>query len=225
MRRSISIIIPTLNEEKRLATTLAALPENVEIVVADGGSKDATQKIAEESGAILVVSAPGRARQMNMAARQARGDVLLFLHADTVLPENFQEEVESCLDRPGAVAGAFRLQLVGDKKGLGLVAWGANVRSRLLQLPYGDQALFMEHHLFAELGGFPEMALMEDFMLVSALRKKGKIVLSDKYVASSGRKWQERGLVRTTLVNQLIVLGFVLGLSADFLAQLYGVRK
>lgn len=225
MRRSLSIIIPTLNEEKRLAVTLAALPENVEVVVADGGSKDATPKIAEEFDATVVVSEPGRAKQMNMGAKQAKGDVLLFLHADTILPKKFQDEVDFCLARPGAVAGAFRLQLVGDKKGLGLVAWGANLRSSFFQLPYGDQALFMERKMFVELGGFPEVGLMEDFMLMSALRKKGKIMLSEKYVQSSGRKWQKQGLVKTTLVNQVIVGGFLLGLSTDFLAKLYGVRK
>jgi rSAM/selenodomain-associated transferase 2 len=225
MTPSLAIIIPTLNEEGQLAATLAALPGDVEVVVVDGGSRDATQAIAVESGARLLVSEPGRARQMNMGGRQASADILLFLHADTLLPPGFQGEVTACLGREGAVAGAFRLHLVGDKKGLGLVSWGANMRSRLLQLPYGDQALFMGRQLFAELGGFPDVALMEDYMLVSALRKKGRVVLSDKHVISSGRKWQRQGLIRTTLVNQLVITGFLLGLAPEFLAQLYGVRK
>ncbi len=225
MMRSLSIIIPTLNEEARLVATLEALPAGLEVVVADGGSRDATQAIAEEYGALLVVSGAGRARQMNRGAEAAGGEVLLFLHADTLLPAGFQDEVISCLGGQGVVAGAFRLDLVGNKRGLGIVSWGANLRSRLFGLPYGDQALFMERRVFMELGGFPEVALMEDFMLVNALRKRGKIVLAEKYVQSSGRKWQKQGLIRTTLVNQLIVAGFFLGLPSKLLAQLYGVRK
>lgn len=225
MNFSLSIIIPTLNEEGRLAATLSALPDDVEVIVADGGSKDATRALAGKFGARVVTAAPGRARQMNRGAMAARGEVLLFLHADTLLPENFQEEIRACLGREGAVAGAFRLHLVGEKKGLRIISWGANMRTRLLQLPYGDQALFMERSVFAEIGGFPDVALMEDFMLVRDLRKKGKIILSEEYVQSSGRKWQRQGLMRTTLVNQLIIAGFFLGLSAEFLAHLYGVRK
>ncbi len=225
MSRSLSIIIPTLNEEGRLAATLGALPAGVEVVVVDGGSRDATPAIAAGHGARLLVTEPGRATQMNWGARHASGEILLFLHADTLLPAGALEEVESCLGGEGVVAGAFRLQLVGDKKGLGLVSWGANLRSRLLQLPYGDQALFMGRQVFVELGGFPEGALLEDYRLVSALRRQGRIVLADGYVLSSGRKWQRQGLIRTTLVNQLIVAGFLLGLSPQFLALVYGVRK
>lgn len=225
MSRSLSIIIPALNEEGRLAATLAALPAGVEVIVVDGGSRDATPVIAREYGARLVISEPGRARQMNIGARNASGEILLFLHADTLLPPGFQDEVESCLGQKGAVAGAFRLHLVGAKRGLGLIAWGANMRCRYLGLPYGDQALFMERQLFSELGGFPEVGLMEDVMLVAALRKKGRVVLAEESVQSSGRKWQQQGLIRTTLVNQLILAGFLLGLSPEFLAQIYGVRK
>ena len=225
MKHSLSIIIPALNEEEHLVATLAAIPAGLEVIVVDGGSGDASQEIAQKSGATLLVSGPGRAKQMNLGAQQAKGDVLLFLHADTILPENFQEEVKSCLNKDRAVAGAFRLQLTGSKKGLGLISWGANMRSRLFQLPYGDQAFFMGRKVFTELGGFPEEALMEDFMLVRALRKKGKIVLAEKYVQSSGRKWQEQGLIRTTLINQIILLGFIFCLPAKFLAKIYGVRK
>lgn len=225
MKQSLSIIIPALNEEVRLAATLGALPSGVEVVVVDGGSSDATRAIAREYGAQLVISEQGRARQMNIGAQNASGETLLFLHADTVLPLGFQEEVESCLSREGAVAGAFRLNLVGNKRGLRLVSWGANMRSRYFELPYGDQALFMGREIFAELGGFPDVALMEDFMLITALRKRGKVVLAEKYVESSGRKWQQQGLIRTTLVNQLILAGFFLGLTPEFLAQMYRVRK
>lgn len=225
MTPSLSIIIPTLNEENALAATLGSLPRGVEVVVADGGSSDGTAAIAAGHGARLVVSTSGRARQMNKGTEIASGELLLFLHADTLLPEGSDDEVKGCLDRDGVVAGAFRLRLVGQKRGLNLVSWGANVRSRLLQMPYGDQALFMRRTLFTELGGFPEVALLEDVMLVAALRKRGRIVLSEKCVQSSGRRWQQQGLFRTTFVNQLILGGFFLGLPADLLAQFYGVRK
>jgi rSAM/selenodomain-associated transferase 2 len=225
MSRSLSVIIPTLNEEEHLAATLAALPAGVEVVVADGGSRDATPAIAKAHGARLVVTGPGRARQLNHGAAAAGGAILLFVHADTVLPVGFAGEVEACLARPGAVAGAFRLRLVGGPRGLGLVAWGANVRSRLGRLPYGDQGLFMAREMFRFVGGFPEVALLEDVMMVCALRKQGKVVLSDRSVQSSGRRWQQQGLIRTTLINQLLLGGFFLGLSPEFLAQFYGVRK
>lgn len=225
MSRALSVIIPTLNEGEHLAATLAALPAGVEVVVVDGGSRDATPAIAQAHGARLVVTGPGRARQLNHGAAVAGGDILLFLHADTLLPEGFQAEVEACLARPGAVAGAFRLRLVGRQRGLGLVAWGANVRSRLAQLPYGDQGLFMARGMFRAMNGFPEVALLEDVMMVCALRKRGRVVLADHSVQSSGRRWQQQGLIRTTLVNQLLLGGFFLGLSPEFLAQFYGVRK
>ncbi|PLX48538.1 MAG: glycosyltransferase [Desulfobulbaceae bacterium] len=225
MKQALSIIIPTLNEEEHLAATLDRLPADLEVVVVDGGSRDATAAIARGHGASLLVTEAGRGRQMNAGARAATGEVLLFLHADTLLPPDFQAEVGRCLARQDGVAGAFRLQFNGVGPGLALIAWGANMRSRLWQLPYGDQALFMERRVFDDLGGFPEVALLEDLMLVKALRKQGRIVLSNQAVYSSARKWRQHGLLRTTLVNQLIVAGFFFGLSPQFLAKIYGVRK
>lgn len=223
MKQTLSIIIPTLNEEEHLAATLARVPADVEVVVVDGGSRDATAAIARGHGAGLLVTEAGRGGQMNAGARAATGEILLFLHADTLLPPDFQVEVGRCLQ--DGVAGAFRLQFSDAGPGLALVAWGANMRSRLWQQPYGDQALFMERRIFDGLGGFPEVALLEDLMLVRALRKQGRIVLSHQAVQSSARKWRRRGLLRTTLVNQLILAGFFFGLSPQFLAKIYGVRK
>lgn len=220
---SLSIIIPVLNEASRLGTTLrrAQQATDVEIIVVDGGSQDQTLAVAQSFLGVKVVStAPGRAQQMNAGAQTAAGNVLLFLHGDTLLPENYLEQVQTLL-KPGVVAGAFALKISGSMRGLGLVERLVGWRSRSCQLPYGDQALFLPAALFHELGGFADLPIMEDFELVSRLRKRGKIAISPTAVITSGRRWQKLGVLRTTLINQLILVGYRLGISPRRLARWY----
>jgi len=220
---TISVIIPTCNEAVNLLTILTALTgeDLVEVVVADGGSVDGTGELAKATGVRVVGTLPGRARQQNAGAAVATGEFLLFLHADTTLPAGFAVAVRDALARPGVVAGAFRLRIAGEGRGLRLVEWLANWRSQWLQMPYGDQALFMRRKSFIAVGGFPDLEIMEDFELVRRLRKVGKVELLERTVATSARRWQRLGVVRTTLINQLVIVGYFLGVAPARLADWY----
>jgi rSAM/selenodomain-associated transferase 2 len=219
----ISVIIPTLNEENHLAATLAPLQNlpGLEIIVADGGSNDSTIAIAEKAGARVITSQPGRSFQQNSGATAAAGGILLFLHADTRLPAGFAKMIRTCLSRPGVVAGAFSLSIDIPGAGINFLATMANSRARLLQLPYGDQALFLTRENFEKSGGFPEIDIMEDFALVGKLRKMGRIKTLPAAVVTSGRRWQKLGVLRTTLTNQAVIIGYLLGLSPTSLASWY----
>ncbi|MEN8140372.1 MAG: TIGR04283 family arsenosugar biosynthesis glycosyltransferase [Thermodesulfobacteriota bacterium] len=222
----ISVIIPVLNEARNLPATLARLSEvpGCEIIVVDGGSHDHSVQIAKEAGCRLLSCPPGRGAQLNLGAAAAGGEILIFLHADTTLPPGFPALVEKNLARPQVVAGAFSLSLEGSWWGLKLVAWGANLRSRRLQLPYGDQALFLRRSSFLAHGPFPEQEILEDLCLVRRLTRHGRVVTLEEKVISSGRRWQERGIM-ATISNQLILLGYLLGLPANVLAKFYrGVK-
>lgn len=220
----ISVIIPTLNEEKRIATQLAhvtSLPGIGEVIVADGGSQDVTPELVRGTTARLVQTAPGRARQMNAGAAAATGSVLLFLHADVRLPANAAEHVERILAHDGVVAGAFRTHTVDDHGGrhrpwLRL----ADVRSRYTSLPYGDQAIFVRADAFAKVGGFPDQSLMEDLELSLRLRRLGCIRTAPANVTVSGRRFIARPIVYTALVNVFPLL-YRAGVPARVLAQYY----
>ena len=219
----LSIIIPTLNEELRIAATLKQIGEGVEIIVVDGGSTDKTREIAEQLGAkVIISSSKGRAFQMNLGAKIAKGDILLFLHGDTLLPHEFQEQIINTLSQSGIVAGAFELKIDGEEKTLRLVEKLVNWRSRWLSLPYGDQGIFLKASILADLGGFPELPIMEDFDLIQRLKKLGKISIISTPVLTSARRWQRLGIFKTTLINQMIILGYWLGISPARLARWYG---
>ena len=195
----LSVVIPALNEARGIAATLnhvRALAPEVELIVADGGSTDRTREIA--SPLARVIQAPkGRAKQMNAGAAAARGDWLLFLHADTRLPAGFPEEIE----RAGALgfeAGAFRLRIIGRHPLLPLLSWGANLRTRWRRIAFGDQALFAKATLFQRLDGFPDLPLMEDYAWSLRLRRERiPLYLSRLAVETSGRRWDELGFYRT----------------------------
>jgi uncharacterized protein len=222
-RPSLSVVIPTLNEEAELGATLAALPpvKEVEIIVSDGGSCDATVAIARARGAGVLKTRPPRAIQMNAGAAMASGRRLLFLHADTRLPRDPDTQVEAVLSRAGTRAGAFHLAIDAPHPGLRLIAWAANRRSRLLQMPYGDQALFMDSGLFWDIGGFAPLAIMDDYDLVRRLKKATRIGLAPGMALTSARRWQRRGILATWLCNQLMVAGFHLGVPSQRLARWY----
>jgi rSAM/selenodomain-associated transferase 2/rSAM/selenodomain-associated transferase 1 len=219
----LSIVLPVLNEEAGLAKVLRPLADadDLELLVVDGGSVDRTVDIAQGFGARVLVTRPGRARQMNAGAALASGDVLLFLHADTHLPEGFSQTVRATL-ADGCVAGAFRLRIDGEHPGLRWVAWGANLRSRLLALPYGDQALFLPARRFYDMGGFADLPWMEDLEFVRRLRRTGRIAIAPTAVTTSARRWQSWGILRTTLIHQACLAGYLLGIPPRWLHRWRG---
>ena len=219
----ISVIVPTLNEAQALKRRgNKAIPG--ELIVVDGGSEDDTIALAKELGATVITSAPGRALQMNQGAAIAQSKILLFLHADTRLPDNFLELVQQTLAPSQVVAGAFKLAIEGDLPGLRWVEWGVNCRSRYLQMPYGDQAIFLEAETFRQLGGFAPLPIMEDFELIKRLQKLGKIAIAPASVVTSGRRWQKLGVIKATLINQIAIAAYYLGVSPERILRLYRRR-
>ena len=222
-RTSISIIIPTLDEAEFIAGTLASIPREpgLEVIVVDGGSRDDTPLIAQSLGALVIHSSPGRARQMNLGAATSNGDILLFLHADTRLPEGFTGHIHQSLRNPRVVAGAFRLSLAPRVKGSAFIEKMANLRAEKLHLPYGDQAIFILAKTLKELGGYKEIPLLEDVDLVRRLRRIGRLAMIPVPVAVSSRRWKKLGVWKTTWINQVILAGFFLGIPPRILAHWY----
>lgn len=222
--QAISIIMPTLNEAKNLPRTLNALQTipSVDVIVVDGGSVDDTVTVAAAWGATVIISPLlERAYQMNLGAAAAEGDILLFLHADTCLPNGFDRWVRQTLTQPNVIAGAFELAIDGQTLGLRLVEWGVHLRSHGCQMPYGDQALFLTAETFRAIGGFPALPIMEDFEMMRRLKRRGRIAIAPAAVLTSGRRWQKLTVFRTTLINQGIILGYLLGISPVRLAHWY----
>ncbi len=223
---NISIIIPTRNEADsigRLLPELLAVP-GVELLVVDGGSTDNTVDIAKSLGAQVLSSPPGRAEQMNAGAEAAHGSILLFLHCDTKLAPGFVEQVEAALNQPEISAGAFQLSIDGKGFGLRVIEWLVDFRSKILQMPYGDQGIFVTTDIFFSVGTFPRQPIMEDFELMRRLRGRGKIKILPLHATTSARRWKKLGIMRTTVINQAIILGYLLGVNPEKLAGWYRGR-
>jgi rSAM/selenodomain-associated transferase 2 len=220
---NISVIIPTLNEAEYLPRTLEKLAntDDLDIIVADGGSTDGTREIAQSFSVVFKQCPKGRALQMNCAARSASGAILIFVHADTLLPEDWRKEVCKALSEDTICGGAFSLKIHGNGIGLRIVEALADFRSRAFSLPYGDQAIFVKRQIFDDLGGFADIPIMEDFEFMRRLRTRGKIRILQDAVITSGRRWEKLGVVRTTIINQMMILGYYLGVTPDILERFY----
>ena len=221
--KKISILIPTYNEAARLRRTLSRCigVSETETIVVDGGSDDGTCDLASELGVRVFSSTRGRGLQMNLGACKASGDILLFLHADTLLPEDFREQVLTSLQDPKVAAGAFQLRIRGRTRSLRLIELGVKFRSQLFQLPYGDQAIFMRTSTFKDLKGYKEIEIMEDLDLVRRVGKLGRIKIVDASVVTSARRWNRVGILQTTLINQIAVAAYLAGVSPARISAWY----
>lgn len=223
---TLSVVMPVLNEAATIETALTALAplraRGVEVIVVDGGSQDGTAELARAL-ADRVLSAPrGRAAQMNAGAAVATGDALLFLHADTRLPDDADRVVLEALK--SSVWGRFDVSF--DEDGwLRLVAMMMNTRSRLTGIATGDQAMFMTRAVFAQAGGFPPIALMEDVALSARLKRLGRPLCLAARVTTSGRRWRQHGLWRTILLMWGLRLRYFLGADPARLARAYGYEN
>ncbi|GAX36358.1 TIGR04283 family arsenosugar biosynthesis glycosyltransferase [Nodularia sp. NIES-3585] len=227
MHNTISIIIPTFNEAANIENAIACTQPstNVELIVVDGGSQDNTVSIAQSLGVKVISSPPGRAAQMNCGAIAASGDILLFLHADTRLPAGFDNMVRNALQQPKTVAGAFSLQIDADHWTLRWVEKGVNWRSRVYHMPYGDQAIFLTTEIFQKIGNFPNLPIMEDFELIRRLKRTGKISIIPVPVITSARRWLKKGVFHTTLLNQIVIIAYFLGVSPERIRSWYRQEK
>lgn len=220
---SLSVVIPTLNEAAVIGRCLqrARALSPLEIIVADGGSDDGTAPLAEKLGATVVTGARGRAAQQNLGARQALGDVLLFLHADTWLPAQAAGQISTALQDPRVVCGAFRQRIEAEGVGYRIIEFGNTLRAAWLRMPYGDQAIFVRRADFMACGRFPTVRILEELHLMRTLRRRGRLVVLPGPLRVSARRWQRRGIVRQTLRNWLILLLAAVRAPESWLVRLY----
>ena len=221
----ISIVIPVLNEAPLIAHTLSALQPwraaGHELIVVDGGSDDATIALSEPVVDRIIRSSRGRSRQMNAGARLAEGEVLLFLHADTFLPEGADRLIIDGLNRQGKSWGRFDVRLSGRHFLLRITECLMNWRSRLTGIATGDQGIFVQSRLFEAVGGFPEIELMEDIALSKNLKRQGKPLCLRHRILTSSRRWEKEGILRTILLMWSLRLAYFLGARPRRLARFY----
>ncbi len=227
----LSLILPTLNEEANIGATLEAVQplrrRGVEILVVDGGSSDRTTTIASPLSDAVIEAPCGRAAQMNAGAARVCGDVLLFLHADTRLPPNADRLILEGLAQSGRLWGRFDVAIASRHPLLRVTACLMNWRSRLTGIATGDQAIFVRRNAFQSCGGFPDLPLMEDVALSSALKRISRPLCLSHQVVTSARRWEKQGVVRTIFLMWRLRLAYFLGADPALLAERYGypVRK
>ncbi len=221
----IAVVIPALDEAERIQDAIeSAQAPAAEVVVADGGSRDATRERARAAGARVVESAPGRARQLAAGAQATAAEVLLFLHADTRLPGGWAPAVRRVLADPRVAGGAFGFRFEGAGPGdarLRWIEWGVRLRLALARLPYGDQALFLRRRVLDAMGGVPQVPIMEDLDLVRGIRTAGRLVLLPMPVRTSARRYLAAGVLRTWLRNAGALVAWQLGLDRERVAAWY----
>jgi rSAM/selenodomain-associated transferase 2 len=237
MTMTISAIIPTLNEERTIMATLAhtAALGFDELIVVDGGSTDETPALLEsyrlstESSALSpvywVTAPPGRARQMNEGAKASRGEILLFLHADTQLPGDANTMIQTTLANQGIVGGRFDVRFDRPSMWGTIISRMMNWRSRLSGIATGDQALFVRRHIFEQIGGFADMPLMEDIDFSRRLKRKGATVALPATVTTSFRRWEQQGPLQTILLMWSLRFLYWIGVSPHTLSRWYGAVR
>ena len=226
---ALSVIVPTFNEADGIVAHLWALQalrrSSSEVIVVDGGSSDETPRLAAPLADAVISARRGRASQMNAGARCARGVVLLFLHADTRLPKSAVSLLTNALADARWVWGRFDVAIEGTHPLLRLVAWSMNRRSRLTGIATGDQAMFVRRQSFATVGGFPELPLMEDIALSRRLKCLGRPLCLRERAITSGRRWEQRGVLRTIILMWRLRAGFWFGVDPGRLARAYAAAS
>jgi rSAM/selenodomain-associated transferase 2 len=221
----LSIIMPVLDEGENIVAALDALADlrtrGAEVIVVDGGSRDATVQRARQRADRVLTAPRGRASQMNAGAEKAVGEVLLFLHADTRLPNAAELALLSGLERSGRAWGRFDVSIAGRHPLLHMVARLMNARSRFTGIATGDQAIFVKRAAFRAAGGFPPIALMEDIALCKCLKRAGRPVCLRERVVTSGRRWETHGVLRTILLMWWLRLAYFFGANPAQLARRY----
>ncbi|MFQ5988601.1 MAG: TIGR04283 family arsenosugar biosynthesis glycosyltransferase [Candidatus Methylomirabilales bacterium] len=221
----LSVIIPVLNEASNLERLLPDVMKKcpgAEVIVVDGGSTDETLQVVEQFPfARSVVSPRGRARQMNTGAQEAQAEILLFVHADTVLPYGASEAIHDAMTDPRTVGGRFDIHLDNPSLAFQVIAFFMNLRSRLTGISTGDQAIFVRQKIFAEMGGYPNIPLMEDVEFTKRLKRQGRIACLRLPVTASVRKWEQEGVVRTVLLMWTLRLLYFFGMSPSRLHRFY----
>jgi rSAM/selenodomain-associated transferase 2 len=223
-RKKISIIIPTLNEAEFISVCLTALQllreRGHEVIVVDAASNDATVSLCENRVDLVLSTARGRARQLNLGAQKASGDLLLFLHVDSLLPANAGEVLEGIMDSK-PIWGRFDIRLSGSKLLFRVIEYFMNMRSRLTGIATGDQAMFVSRQLFELVGGFPQIELMEDISISSKLKKICQPICLKEKVQASSRRWEQNGILKTVLKMWSLRLRYAIGVSPERLARDY----
>ncbi|MHC4331039.1 MAG: TIGR04283 family arsenosugar biosynthesis glycosyltransferase [Planctomycetota bacterium] len=222
-----SIIVPVLDEADRINSLIDNLRNQdlksfCEVIVVDGDPQGGTVGVLRDKDVIAITASKGRGRQMNAGAAAATGEILIFLHADTTLPDGAPEKIRRVLEGSDYVGGAFDLKIDSDRFFLRYISVRASIRSRWNRIPYGDQAIFLRKKYFDQIGGFKDIPLMEDVDLMCRIKKDGRriCILPDK-VVTSARRWERDGAICTTLRNQVLVVLFRLGVSPGWLAKHY----
>jgi uncharacterized protein len=216
----VSVVIPVLDEAARIGALVASLRrDGVEVVVVDGGSRDATPTLAREAGAFVVESERGRAQQLRCGSQHANGDWIVFLHADTRLPEGWLEAIGRAAAEPACAGGAFALGF--EERGFFFrwIEFWVAVRNAILRLPYGDQAIFVRRSVLEAMGGVPRVPILEDLDLVRGIRARGRLRLLSLSVTTSGRRYLRGGRLRTVLLHQWALVGWWLGWDRARLAE------
>jgi rSAM/selenodomain-associated transferase 2 len=226
--KTLSVIVPMLNEERTIVRALdsiaaaaAGAAAGVEVIVVDGGSSDRSRDHARPRCATLMVAPRGLARQMNAGAAAAHGDALAFVHADTLVPRSFANDIAAALADPLVVGGRFDVRLDDDAPFLRLVGRLISVRSRLSRTATGDQAIFVRREIFERLGRYRNIELCEDLDLARRLKRTGRVACLRSCVTTSARRWRERGALSTTLRMWFIRAAFLLGVPPARLTRLY----
>jgi rSAM/selenodomain-associated transferase 2 len=222
--KKLSVVVPMLNEASAIANTLGAIRRgapDAEIVVVDGGSTDASVAAAQPLCDYVFVATRGRARQMNAGARASHGDVLVFVHADTIVPSTFAADIASALLDPAVLGGRFDVKLDATALPYRVIGAMISLRSRISRTGTGDQAIFVRRDIFDRLGGFPDLELCEDLEFTRRLKRTGRIACLRTQVTTSARRWSRDGVVRTVFRMWMIRAMYLLGVPPARLKRMY----